>query len=634
MRKYAPVEFTRVSLTGPFWRERLETVLTRTIPSQYRQLVSHNMIEALDVRQPPPELTIPRNRGGFTTQIFWDSDIGKWIEAASYALRHRRDDTIEAQIDDIVERLADAQLDDGYLNCWYIGREIENRWTNLRDNHELYNAGHLLEGAIAYFQATGRRKLLDVMERYLDHIRSVFGTGEGQKRGYPGHQEIELALVKLYHLTGERKQLDLAAYFIDERGRQPHYYDGEARARGDDPRAYGQGTYEYNQSHKPVREQDKVVGHAVRAMYMYAAMADLAAELGDERLQRACEVLWNDVTSTRMYVTGGFGPSASNEGFTTDYDLPNDTAYAETCASVAMIFWAQRMLNLDLDGRYADILELALFNGTLSGLSRDGERYFYENKLESDGSHRRWEWHPCPCCTMNASRLIASVGGYFYSTGNRTVAVHLYGGNSAMLDMNGRRVDIQETSNYPWSGDIELAMNPEGHGEFTLLLRVPGWVRDAKASVNGEPVDVAANLKSGYLAIVRDWQPGDVVALQLPMSAERLYADPRVRADLGRATLRRGPLVYCFEQVDNPGGPVPQLALPRDAAITATERRELFGGIVALEAEGYATTTEGWNGRLYRRDPPKLRSAHLSAIPYFLWANREPGPMTVWIREL
>ena len=634
MRKYAPVDFTRVSLTGPFWRERLETVLTRTIPSQYRQLVAHHMIEALDVRQPPPELTIPRNRGGFTTQIFWDSDIGKWIEAASYALRHRRDDAIEAQIDDIVDRLAAAQLEDGYLNCWYIGREIEKRWTNLRDNHELYNAGHMLEGAIAYFQATGRRKLLDVMERYLDHIRSVFGTGEGQKRGYPGHQEIELALVKLYHLTGEKKQLELAAYFIDERGRQPHYYDQEARSRGDDPKAYGQGTYEYNQSHRPVREQDKVVGHAVRAMYMYAAMADLAAELGDERLRRACEVLWNDVTSTRMYVTGGFGPSASNEGFTTDYDLPNDTAYAETCASVAMIFWAQRMLNLDLDGRYADILELALFNGTLSGLSRDGERYFYDNKLESDGSHRRWEWHPCPCCTMNASRLIASVGGYFYSTGDRTVAVHLYGGNSATLDMDGRRVDIEETSSYPWSGDIRVAVTPESGGEFSLLLRIPAWARGATASVNGEPVDVAGQSRNGYLAIVRDWQPGDVVTLQLPMPAERLYADPRVRADFGRTALRRGPLVYCLEQVDNPGGPVVQLALPRDAGVAVKERPDLFEGIVALEAEGCSATVEGWNDRLYRREPPELRSARFNAIPYFLWANREPGPMTVWIREL
>jgi DUF1680 family protein len=633
MRKYAPVEFTRVSLTGPFWRERLETVLTRTIPSQYQQLVAHNMIDALAVRQPPPPLTIPRNRGGFTTQIFWDSDIGKWIEAASYALRHRRHEAIEAQIDDIVDRLADAQLADGYLNTWYIGREIENRWTNLRDNHELYNAGHLLEGAIAYFQATGRRKLLDVMERYLDHIRSVFGTGEGQKRGYPGHQEIELALVKLYHLTGEKKQLDLAAYFIDERGRQPHYFDAEARARGDDPKAYGQGTYEYNQSHKPVREQDKVVGHAVRAMYMYAAMADLAAELGDERLQRACETLWDDVTSTRMYVTGGFGPSASNEGFTTDYDLPNDTAYAETCASVAMIFWAQRMLNLDLDGRYADIMELALFNGALSGLSRDGERYFYENKLESDGSHRRWEWHPCPCCTMNASRLIASVGGYFYSTGERTIAVHLYGGNAASLDMDGRRVEIEETSNYPWSGDIRIAVTPETASEFTLLLRVPGWAEGAAASVNGEPIDVAAGLRNGYLAIAREWQPGDIVELDLPMPGERLYADPRVRADLGRTALRRGPLVYCLEQADNSQVPVSQLALLLESPIAAMENADLLGGIVALEAEGMETTADDWNGALYRREPPVQRPSQLHAIPYYLWANREPGAMTVWIRE-
>ncbi len=413
MRSYAPVDFTRVTLSGAFWRERLETVLGRTIPSQYRKLESEGLLEALLVLDPPPPLRIPRRRNGFTTQIFWDSDIGKWIEAASYALRHRRDAAIEAQIDDIVDKLEKAQLPDGYLNLWYIGREIENRWTNLRDNHELYNCGHLLEGAIAYFRATGRRAMLDMMERYLDHIRLTFGTGAGQKRGYPGHQEIEIALIKLYYLTGERKQLDLAAYFIDERGRQPHYFDVERDARGEAPGEYGQGTYEYSQSHKPVREQDKVVGHAVRAMYMYTAMADLAAELGDAGLKRACEVLWQDVTSTRMYVTGGFGPSASNEGFTSDYDLPNDTAYAETCASVAFIFWAQRMLHLDLEPHYADALELALYNGALSGLSRDGEHYFYENKLESDGSARRWAWHPCPCCTMNVARLIASVGGYF-----------------------------------------------------------------------------------------------------------------------------------------------------------------------------------------------------------------------------
>ena len=353
-----PADFTDVRLTGAFWRERLDTVLTRSLPSQYRQLEAHNMLEALKLPKPVPELTIPRNDHGFTTQIFWDSDIGKWIEAASYALHHKRDAGIEAKIDAIVDDLEKAQLPDGYLNCWYIAREPENRWTNLRDNHEMYNAGHLLEGAVAYFQATGRRKFLDVMERFVDHIAETFGPGPGQKRGYPGHQELELALIKLYYLTGDRKRLDLAAYFINERGQKPHYFEEEARRREGD--AFIQGTQEYNQSHKPVREQDKVVGHAVRAFYMYTAMADLAAELDDAGLKKACEVLWKDVTETRMYITGGFGPSASNEGFTKDYDLPNATAYCETCASVAMVFWAKRMLNIDLDGQYADILEQAL----------------------------------------------------------------------------------------------------------------------------------------------------------------------------------------------------------------------------------------------------------------------------------
>ena len=395
--------------------------------------------------------------------------------------------------------------------------------------------------------------------------------------------------------------------------------------------AYGQGTYEYSQSHIPVREQTKVVGHAVRAMYMYAAMADLAAELGDASLKHACEVLWKDVTSTRMYVTGGFGPSASNEGFTSDYDLPNDTAYAETCASVAMIFWAQRMLNLELDGEYGDVLERVLYNGALSGLSRDGENYFYDNKLESDGSNRRWAWHPCPCCTMNVSRLVASIGGYFYSTGENVIAMHLYGGNAAEIEMNGRTVRIEETSSYPWSGKIGIIVRPEGSGPFSLRLRIPAWARGAGATLNGAPIDVTANTTRGYLDITRDWQAGDAIALDLPMAPERIFADPRIRADIGRVALRHGPLVYCLEAIDNPDAPVSQLALPRDAAL-ATEHKELFDGIVALTARGKAVTANGWQG-LYRSNPPAVLPATLTAVPYYVWANREPGGMSVWVRE-
>ncbi|MBV8564102.1 MAG: glycoside hydrolase family 127 protein [Methylobacteriaceae bacterium] len=633
MRRYTPVRFTQVSVEGEFWRERLETVLTRTIPSQHEQLERHGLLESLRIRQPPPPLRIPVSNHGMSTQVFWDSDVGKWIEAASYSLAHRRDTTIEAQIDEITEWLAKAQLPDGYLNCWYIGREIDKRWTNLRDRHELYCAGHLLEGAIAYYQATGRRRLLDVMCRYVDHIADMFGPGPNQRHGYCGHQEIELALIKLYHVTKERKHLDLAAYFINERGnRPPHYFDVEALARGDDPKKYWFKTYEYGQAHKPVREQDKVVGHAVRAMYMYTAMADLAAELGDDTLQRTCEILWKDVTTKRMYVTAGLGPSASNEGFTQDYDLPNDTAYAETCASVALIFWAQRMLNLDCDGVYADVLEQALYNGALSGLSRDGTHYFYQNPLESDGSHRRWEWHPCPCCTMNVSRLVASVGGHFYSTGEDILAVHLYGGNSARMMIGSRDVHVRQEADYPWSGKVKITIDPETVAEFALKLRIPGWARGETLRINGQPFDTASKNR-GYVDISRRWNRGDMVELDLPMPVERLYAHPNVRADAGRVCLKRGPLVYCIEEIDNPNAPVERLRLPHAAQPSAMEDKDLFGGVVRVVADAELASADDWDDALYRPAPSTAEPTRMTAVPYYVWNNRGPNRMLVWLPE-
>jgi DUF1680 family protein len=626
---YSPLPFADVAMTGPFWRERLDTVLTRTIPSQHAKLKETGILDSLKLPKPVPPLTIPRNKHNFTMQVFWDSDVGKWIEAASYALSHRRDADIEAKIDAVVEDLARAQLPDGYLNCWYNGREPDKRWTNLRDNHELYNAGHLLEGAIAYFRATGRRRFLDVMERYVDHIAAIFGRGPSQKRGYDGHQEIELALVKLYRLTGDRRRLDLAAYFIDERGRQPHYFTEEAIARGEDQAAFWAGTYEYNQSHLPVREQTKMVGHAVRAMYMASAMADLALEFGDPGLKRACEALWRDVTTAQMYVTAGLGPKESNEGFTEPYDLPNETAYAETCASVALIFWAQRMLHLDLDGAYADVMERALYNGALSGLSREGTHFFYANPLESRGQHQRWAWHICPCCTMNVARLVASIGGYFVSSSDAGVAVHLYGGFSASPTIQSRRVAINETSDYPWSGDIRIAVDPEAPTAFELKLRIPGWANDATASVNGEAVSLIS--RRGYVAIYRQWSAGDIVALNLPMPPERLYAHPNVRMDVGRVALRRGPLIYCVEEADNPGGPVQRLTLPRGAPLSV-ERADAFGGAAMLKAPAKELIPAD-GGALYSTAPPISRDATLAAVPYFLWANREPGSMQVWIAE-
>jgi len=647
MGKFLPVGFADVRLEGDFWKERLDTVLARTIPSQHEKLGEYKILESLDLKQPPPPLRFPRNSHGFTVQVFWDSDIGKWIEAASYALSHRRDAKIEAMIEAIVDKFEKAQAPDGYLNLWYLGREPDKRWTNLRDNHELYNAGHMLEGAIAYFQATGRRRWLDIMERYIALIRETFGPGPNQKHGYPGHQEIEIALIKLYRLTGDRKHLDLATYFINERGKQPpHYFDVEARARGEDPADYHQKTYEYSQAHKPVREQDKVVGHAVRAMYMYTAMADLAAELDDAALKHACEVLWNDVMDTKMYITAGLGPSAHNEGFTHDFDLPNETAYAETCATVALIFWAQRMLHLDMDGKYADILELGLFNGALSGLSRDGTHYFYANPLESigfaDGSAEagghsgkrytatRWDWHTCPCCTMNVSRLVASVGGYFVSHSDDAIAFNLYGGISTTVPLKSGKVALKEESNYPWSGDITISVDPETPARFPIKVRIPGWAKSWSVKVNGETV--SGKPDRGYLTIDRDWKKGDSIALDLPMPAERSYANPNVQMDVGRVALRRGPLVYCLEEVDN-GGPVQRLKLPRQAELKSTTRADLFDGIVTITAPARALVEDDWKDTLYRTAPPAEGPATLTAVPYFLWANRGEGSMLVWVPE-
>lgn len=633
MSRYAPVPFPDVHLEGKFWHERLETVLERTVPSQHRKLAEVGILESLKLPNPPPPLRFPRHPNGFTVQVFWDSDVGKWIEAASYALAHRRDAEIEAKIEAAIDDLEKAQAPDGYLNCWYLGREPENRWTNLRDNHEMYNAGHLLEGAVAYYRATGRRRFLDVMERYLDHIYATFGTEPGKKRGYDGHEEIELALMKLYYLTGEKKHLDFATYLINERGRQPHYFDLEREARegGDARQRYVFGNYEYSQSHKPVREQDKVVGHAVRAMYLYTAMADLAAELGDTELKRACEILWDDVMETKMYVTAGLGPSAHNEGFTHDFDLPNQTAYAETCASVALIFWAQRMLHLDLDGKYADILELAMFNGALSGLSRDGEHYFYANPLESDGTPKRWAWHNCPCCTMNVSRLVASVGGYFLSTSEDGLAFHLYGGISTEAEIAGTKVAIREVSNYPWSGDIKISIAPDNPAEFDVKLRIPGWSEGATIAVNGQRIEAKA--ENGYVTIRRTWSKGDDIALDLPMPAQRLYSHPGVIMNAGRVALKRGPLVYCVEEADNPGGRVQRLKIRRNGKLEIKSDPALFDGVVTLTAAATAIDEGEWSG-LYRNRPPVEKETSLTAIPYYLWANRGQGSMMVWIPEL
>jgi DUF1680 family protein len=627
IKRHRPVAFTSVELRDRLWAPRQKVVRERTVPFLYGQMEKIGTIEALDVTRPPGPLAFPYRRNNTSTSVmYWDSDIAKWIETASYTLATHPDPRLDGLIDDIVARIAAAQEPDGYFNSFFQRREPASKWTNLRDWHELYCLGHMVEAAVAHNQATGKRSLLDIVLRQLDQVRRLFGRGEGQKRGYCGHEEIELALVKLHRLTGDRRHLDLASYFIDERGQQPHYFDIEARARGSDPADYWYQTYDYNQSHVPVRDQDKIVGHAVRAMYLYCAMADLAAEKDDPTLLEACRRLWADLTTKRLYVTGGLGPSAGNEGFTSDYDLPNETAYAETCAAIGLVFWAHRMALLEDDSRYGDVMEQALYNGALSGLSLDGERYFYENPLASRGDHHRWIWHRCPCCPPNIARLVASLGGYLYSTAPGELGVHLYAASTARLEVDDVPVRVRQITDYPWDGAIALTIDPERPFEFTLCLRVPGWCRAPELAVNGEKVD----LSRGYASVRRTWKAGDTVRLDLPMPVERIRAHPDVLMDQGRVALKRGPIVYCVEAVDTPAPPH-RLVLPQDGAITWAQEPELLGGVATLQGTALAVQPAG--DALYRTEPLQRAPVPFRAVPYHVWDHRAPGAMVVWLPE-
>lgn len=627
-----PVSFERVRIDDAFWSPRQRVNRERTIPQIYQQLMKTGRIAALggewseELRQ--------RGTRGDIVHLFYDSDVAKWLEAASYSLALNPDPALSDLVDDLIARLAAAQQPDGYLNSWFTAVEPEKRWANLRDWHELYDAGHLIEAGVAHFQATGSRSLLDVVARYADYIDSVFGRESGKRRGYCGHPEIELALVRLYHVTGAERYLNLARYMIDERGQAPHYFDLEARARGDDPANFWARTHQYSQSHCPVRVQDEVVGHAVRATYLYSAMADLAAEDGDATLLTACQKLFRHLTTKRMYVMGGIGSSMRNEGFTSDYDLPNESAYAETCAAIALIFWAQRMLRVDLDSRYADILELALYNAVLSGVSADGEHYFYANPLASAGDTHRPEWYPCPCCPPNLARLIASLGGYLYSQTETEAVVHLYVQSETTLQLGGKPVTLRQKTQYPWQGDVTLTVNVAGQATFDLSLRLPGWCAAPRVTCNGAPVDLAVSATSGYVRLSRTWDDGDVIVLELPMPVERVFAHPEIQADLGAVALRRGPIVYAFEQIDQ-SAPLHRLALPVDAALHARFEPDVLGGLTMVEAVGSALSLDDWDVTLYRSTPrPAVVPCLIRAVPYFAWDNREPGPMRVWIREL
>lgn len=578
-------------------------------------------------------------KGEYAGCVFQDSDLAKWLEAAAYSLMVKPNADLEKTCDDLIALIGRAQQPDGYLNTYYTVKEPGKRWTNMRDNHELYCAGHMMEAACAYFEATGKRELLDIMTRMAYHIDSVIGPEEGKLHGYPGHEEIELALVRMYHATGDALMLKLARYFINQRGTKPYFFVEEAKRR-DSNNYFDQNDFKqlYWQSHLPVREQAAPEGHSVRAMYLATGMADVARETGDNTLIAACKHLFESTSTRRMYVTGGVGSSSIGEAFTFDYDLPNDLAYAETCASIALCFFMRAMLQLEPDGRYADVMERALYNTCLAGMSLDGRNFFYVNPLEVDpeASHKdkrkehvlpvRPQWFGCACCPPNLARLTTSLAKYMFTLGENEIYMNLYAQAEADLKLGDKHVTLKCGTDYPVSGEIVL--HP-GAGKYALCLRIPGWAKTYSIKLNGESIDAA--VEHGYARIEREFKDGDVIALSLPMQPRRVYANPHVRADIGKVAIMRGPVVYCLEQVDN-GALVEALCLARNAELSEAAQPDKLGGIIEIHAAGKRLVSS--SDALYSDEAPALEDAELTFIPYYTWANRGENEMTVFVREI
>ncbi|GGJ03790.1 hypothetical protein GCM10010885_11300 [Alicyclobacillus cellulosilyticus] len=652
MKRLLPVSLQNVHLEDDFWAPRQQLVRDVVVPYQWKAL--NDELPDVEPSHTVANLKIAAGEmeGTFHGMVFQDSDLYKWLETVGYVLAIRPNPELEALADGVIDLLARAQQPDGYLNSYFTVARPDARWTNLRDDHELYCAGHLMEAAVAYYQATGKPKILDIVRRLAEHIDRVLGPEPGKKRGYCGHPEIELALMKLHRLTGDELYLRLAKYFVDERGREPLYFALEAEARGEKRvRPYN---FKYSQSHQPVREQTSAEGHAVRAVYLYSGMADVAAETDDEALLAACRRLWEDIVSRRMYVTGGIGSSAYEEAFTVPYDLPNDRAYAETCAAIGLVFFSHRMLQLEADAKYADVMERALYNGVLSGMSLDGQRYFYVNPLEvwpEVAEHRedmhavrttRQPWFGCACCPPNIARLLASLGGYIYSVDpdTNTAFVHLYIGSQAAVSLAGQDVRLIQRTRYPWDGEVQLQVSASAQAEFAIALRVPGWARRVEVRVNGQPVASSWESK-GYVYIRRVWRDGDTVTLSIPMPVEEVFAHPEVRMNAGKLALQRGPIVYCLEEVDN-GRNLQSIVIRPGQTWTAQYEEGLLGGVVTLQGSGWrdvirpqgeAVPREFGHGQpLYAFQRCAREETKVKAIPYYAWCNRTPGEMTVWVR--
>ena len=635
-QKIQEVNLSQVKVHDGFWSARQRLIADVVIP--FQEKVLNDEVEGVEKSHAFANFRIAAGMedGEFYGMVFQDSDVAKWLEGVAYSLIVKPDKALEKRADDIIAVIEKAQQQDGYLNTYFTIMEPEHRWQNLQECHELYCAGHMMEAAAAYYDATGKDRLLRVMERMADHIAARFGTDK--QPGIPGHQEIEIGLMKLYHTTGREKYRNLAQYFIDERGKNPNFFKEEKEKRGwvhfgTDPEDTA-----YNQCFAPVREQKTAEGHSVRAVYMYTAMADLAHATGEKELLDACETLWDNITQKRMYLTGGIGSTGEGEAFTIDYDLPGDMAYAETCASIGLAFFAQKMLDIRPSDRYAEVLERALYNGILSGMQLDGKRFFYVNPLEvnpgiSGKLHgykhvlpQRPGWYACACCPPNLVRMVMSLGKYAWSQSEQAIYSHFYLGGRAEFD----QAVLEVESRFPWEGKVSYTVDPKpGRGSFTLAVRISAYAKDTKILLNGMAPD-NARVQEGYLHISREWQKGDTLEISFAMPVRRIYCNTKVRSNENCVALMRGPIVYCFEGVDN-GADLQQLRLLRGEEITTEIGTEgVLAGMVVLKAKGKRMATEK---TLYSENRPTGEPAELKAIPYFAWGNRGENQMRVWIQE-
>lgn len=668
-----PVSLRKVRITDSFWKNEMELVREEILPYQWDAL--NDQVEGAEpsfcMRNfqvagkqneerkeqgesfEEPQYTfrgfqaLPEDmehlEDKFYGFVFQDSDFYKWVEAVAYSLTQHPDPELEKRADDAIDIVCAAQQEDGYLDTYYIINGKDKIFSNLRDHHELYCFGHLTEGAVAYYQATGKDKLLNAAKRFADYIDNYFGPEEGKCKGYPGHEIAEMALVRLYEATGEKKYLDLSYFFVNERGRRPYYFDGE-----DHPEKIEKGheedlRYFYHQAHVPVRQQDEVTGNAVRGVYLYSGMADLARLYQDRELFDACEKLWDNMVSQKMYITGGIGATHLGEAFSYRYDLPNDTAYAETCAAIGLVFWARRMLQIRPDSKYADAMERALYNGVLSGMALDGRSFFYVNPLEAAPEACRFDerkfhvkpvrqkWFGCACCPPNLARLLSSIGSYAYTEKEDTLYIHLYMGSMVQKEIQGETAEISVTSGYPWNGGVSVKVRGTSL-PFTIALRIPEWCADEYQVRGTEGAETRT--ENGYLYVTKAWGAEDQVELSFPMEVRVFEADSRVREDIGKVAVMRGPVVYCLEEADN-GTDLHLLSLDVHAEPEVREREIAGTTVKGIALSGYRQDPVYIEGKgLYRvvkeikRNPVKLQF-----VPYYTWANRGENEMRVWVQR-